>query len=89
MSPMPSSRSELHEDGIDQILRHVRGRRRQLAEAAQHEDDVQAQSLEPALDGVGHAERRVEAGLARSLADPSVQRPDGAAAPFGAAEQAR
>jgi hypothetical protein len=54
------------EGRFEAILRHVRRWRRQLAEAAQHEDHVQAQRLEPALHGVGHAERRIEAGPGRT-----------------------
>jgi hypothetical protein len=50
--------------------------RRQAAQAPQHQDEVQGEALEPALDGIGHAEPGVERGRAGGLGDAPVQRVD-------------
>ena len=75
MSPTPELAQrgvELAKDEIHQLLGDLPGRRGQPPELPEHQNDVQRQAREPALDGVGDAEPRIKArgrGRPRRCAD--------------------
>ena len=79
MSPTPELAQrgvELAKDGIDQLLGDLPGRRGQPPKLSEHQNDVQGQAREPALDGVGDAEPRIKRGVAGGLGDAPMQRGD-------------
>ena len=65
---------QIGEAGIDELLRQLRSRRRQLAQAPQNQQDVDGQRFEATLETVRNPALDVERRPARGLGDPPEQR---------------